>query len=156
MVVCVRFRLFVHFKENSMLLGKQVRLNRLFNRTTGNLLSIAMDHGVAYSFFDLPHGLECVPEVLPKIIAGQPDALVFQKGMAAHVLAPFAGQVGWIMQCSVYTPHMPGVDHQIAWVEDAIALGADAIAMTITVGDDGQGREVADLGRLVTEARGVG
>ncbi len=139
-----------------MLLGKQVRLNRLFNRESGNLLSIAMDHGIAYSYFDLPHGLERVPEVLPKVIAGQPDALVFQKGMAMHCLPPYAGQVSWIMQSTAFSPHIPGVDHQLAWVEDALALGADAIAMTITVGDDKQGEMVAMLGRLVSAAQPAG
>src|SRR5512133_3131297 len=139
-----------------MLLGKQVRLNRLINCRSGKLLSVAMDHGIAYSFYELPRGLENVRQILPQVIAGKPDAVVMMKGMAGHCLPPYAGHVSWIMQCTAYAPHIPGYDHQLAYVEDALALGADALAMTITVGDDRQGEMISMLGRLVTEARAVG
>ena len=139
-----------------MLLGKETRLNRLRNGTSGKMLSVAMDHGMAMGYDRLPPGLEMVPKVLPQVIEGRPDALVFQKGMAMHCLPPFAGQVPWMMQSTIFVPHITNVDHQVAYVEDAIALGADAVAMTITVGDDTSGSLAAMLGRLVREAMPVG
>ena len=69
--------------------------------------------------------MESVSKVLPDIMRGQPDALVVQKGTALHCLAPFAGQVPWMLQTAVYSPHAPGVDYQIAFVEEAVALGAE-------------------------------
>jgi class I fructose-bisphosphate aldolase len=135
-----------------MLLGKLTRLNRLLNQPSGKLLTVALDHGAAYSYVELPPGLESVNRVLPDIMLGQPDALVVQKGTALHCLAPFVGQVPWMLQTAVYSPHAPRVDYQIAFVEEAVALGADAIAMTITVGDDDQGQEIAMLARLVRDA----
>jgi len=139
-----------------MLLGKLVRLNRMTNPKSGKILAIAMDHGIATSYSELPRGLEKVPQVLPQVIAGQPDAIVLMRGMAMHCLPPYAGQVPWMMQTTAFSPHIPGVDHQFSFVEDALALGADAIAMTITVGDDQQGHGVSMLGRLVRAAMPVG
>ena len=135
-----------------MLLGKLMRLNRLFNQPSGKLLTVALDHGIAYGYAELPPGLESVSRILPDIMAGMPDALVVQKGTALHCLAPFAGQIPWMMQTAIFAPHAPGVDYQIAFVEEAITLGADAIAMTISVGDDDQGREITMLAQLVREA----
>jgi class I fructose-bisphosphate aldolase len=139
-----------------MLLGKQVRLNRLANPVSGRMLSVAMDHGIATSYTELPYGLEKVPQVLAQVTAGKPDSVVLNRGMAMHCLAPYAGRVSWMMQTNCFSPHMPNVDHQFSYVEDALALGADAIAMTITVGDDGQGREITMLGELVRAALPVG
>jgi DhnA family fructose-bisphosphate aldolase class Ia len=120
------------------------------------MLAVAMDHGIATSYAELPYGLEKVPPVLAQVAAGKPDAIVINRGIAMHCLGPYAGQVPWMMQTACFAPHIPNVDHQFSWVEDALALGADAIAMTITVGDDGQGREITALGELVRAAMPVG
>ncbi len=138
------------------MLGKQVRLNRLINRESGKMLNIAMDHGVATGYDTVPQGLEIVSKVLPEVVASKPDAVVFQKGMAMHCWGPFAGQVPWIMQSTIFVPHIPNVDHQIASVEEAMRLGADAIAMTITVGDDQSAEMIAMLAQVVKEAAVVG
>jgi DhnA family fructose-bisphosphate aldolase class Ia len=44
----------------------------------------------------------------------------------------------------------------MGFVEDAIVLGADAIAMTISVVGDEQGEMITMLGRLVSDARPLG
>jgi len=139
-----------------MSLGKQVRLTRMVNPQSGKMLNVAMDHGVAVGYDSLPKGLEIVSRVLPDIVAGQPDAVVFQKGIARHCWGPYAGQIPWIMQSTVFVPHIPNVDHQIATVEEAISLGADAIAMTISVGDDRSAEMIAMLAETVKQAERVG
>ena len=139
-----------------MSLGKQVHLNRLKNAKTGKMLNVAMDHGVASGYANLPKGLEIVSRVLPDIVAGRPEAVVFFKGMADYCWEPFAGQVPWIMQTTIFVPHIPNVDHQIAMVEDAVRLGADAVAMTISVGDDRSAEMIAMLSETVRQAERVG
>ena len=135
----------------TMLLGKAVRLGRLLTNPSGKFLSVAVDHGIANSY-DWTQGLDRFDQ----IIAARPDAITMMKGTASHYLTPYAGQIPWIMQTTAFPPHRTSVDYQLSFVEDAIALGADAIAMTISVVGDEQGEMIAMLGRLVTEARPVG
>jgi DhnA family fructose-bisphosphate aldolase class Ia len=49
-------------------------------------------------------------------------------------------------------PSTPWKDYQLAYINEAITLGADAIAMAIGVIGDYQGEEIAMLSNLVNEA----
>ncbi len=133
------------------MLGKAVRLNRLFAHPSGKFLSVAVDHGIANSY-DWTPGLDR----LDQIVASKPDAITMMKGSASHCFVPYAGQIPWIMQTTAFPPHRRTVDYQLAWVEDAIALGADAVAMTISVVGNEQGDMITMLGRLVSDARPLG
>jgi DhnA family fructose-bisphosphate aldolase class Ia len=139
--------------EKPMLLGKRARLNRIFSSPSRRLVTVALDHPIA---FDLAPGLARIREVLARVVEGEPDAVTMMKGIAEHCYEPHAGRVPLIVQTSCFTPGIPGRDHQIAWVDDALRLGADAIAMTITVGTKHQGEHVAMLGKLVSAAAPVG
>ena len=138
-----------------MVLGKRVRLNRIFSSPSGRVVTVAVDHPIAYSW-DVPPELQAMREVLPRIVEGRPDAITFQKGGAEHYFEPFAGRVPLIVQTCFFLPGIPNRDYQIAFIEDALRLGADAIAMTITVGTEHQGELAAMLGRLVRDAAPVG
>ena len=105
---------------------------------------------------DITPDLHRIRELLPRIVAGRPDALTMMKGSAQHCFEPYAGRIPLIMQTSTFTPGLPTRDHQFGFVEDALRLGADAVAMTITVGTEHQGEEVAMLGRLVSDAAPAG
>jgi len=138
-----------------MLLGKQVRLNRIFDADSGRAVTVAIDHGISLSY-DVPPGLAPLARTLEKVVAGGPDAVTLMKGPAARAFAPHAGRTALIMQTTCYVPSHPDNDRQIAWVDEAIRLGADAIAMTITVGGKGQEHGVPMLAALVREAEPVG
>jgi len=137
------------------MLGKQVRLNRIFHQPDGRLLSVAVDHGISHSY-ELPEGLRPLRQTLAKIIEGNPDALTMCKGTAKHCFGPYAGKVPMIMQTQFRVPHLGQREYQMGFVEEAIRLGADGIAMSITVGDDNQGALVQMLAQLVREADPVG
>jgi DhnA family fructose-bisphosphate aldolase class Ia len=138
-----------------MLLAKRTRWNRLFRHPSGRLVTVAVDHPIAFSH-DLRPELLPIRALLERIAAGEPDAVTVMKGIADHCWEPFAGRVPLIVQTSCFIPGIPNRDYQIGFVEDALRLGADAIAMTITVGTEHQGELVAMLGRLVTEAAPAG
>ena len=137
------------------MLGKRVRLNRIFSGPSGRVVTVAIDHPIAFSY-DINAHLHHIRDLLPRIVEGQPDAVTMMKGAADHAWGPFAGRVPLIVQTTCFTPAIPNRDHQIGFVEDALRLGADAIAMTITVGTEHQGDGVAMLGRLVRDAAPVG
>ncbi|MFC1806332.1 class I fructose-bisphosphate aldolase [Planctomycetota bacterium] len=138
-----------------MMLGKRVRLNRIFSAPSGRVVTVAIDHPIAFSYDINPH-LNRIHDLLPRIVEGPPDAITMMKGVAEHCWEPFAGRVPLIVQTTCFTPGIPNRDHQLAFVEDALRLGADAIAMTITVGTENQGDGVAMLGQLVRDAAPVG
>jgi class I fructose-bisphosphate aldolase len=60
------------------------------------------------------------------------------------------------MKCSSISPYHPEHDVWGSSVEDALWLGADAIAMAMTVGSADQPQLMANVGALVREAEPVG
>jgi DhnA family fructose-bisphosphate aldolase class Ia len=138
-----------------MLLGKEIRLNRIFGAESGRAVIVAMDHGMAHSF-DALEGLAPISRTLEQVVKGAPDAVLLLKGPADRAFRPYAGRVPLILQAACYPPYKPDADCQIATVEEAMRLGADAIAMTITVGGRGQEHGIPMLAALVSEAMPVG
>jgi len=123
--------------------GKLVRLNRLFSHSSRRFCSVAVDHFFGYCL-GLPDGLRHFKATLAAIVAGRPDAVTVQRGLAALAWAPHAGVVPLIVQSSLTRPDNTAHE-QIATPEDAIRLGADAFAVVAYVrGPD----EAAALGRV--------
>jgi fructose-bisphosphate aldolase, class I len=112
-------------------LGKKVRLNRLFSHPSGNLLSVAIDHFPIYQL-GLPPGLRHIESTLDAIIRARPDAVTLHKGIALALMPRYAGQLPFIIQSSVVTPD-DGAMVQVATAEDAVRLGADALAVVAYV-----------------------
>jgi len=134
-----------------MILGKQIRLNRIINRKSGRHMNVAIDHTIAFGW-PLKKGLTNINNTIKQAVEGRPDAITMMKGIAEKCYSPYAGIVPLVMQTTVFVPNKPEKDYQFAYVEDALRLGADAIAMTITVGEDTQGEMVSMLGNLTKEA----
>ncbi|HLK16479.1 MAG TPA: hypothetical protein VKT78_16855 [Fimbriimonadaceae bacterium] len=131
-------------------LGKQIRLNRLFSHPSGRLCSVAVDHFVGYAEGMHP-GLADLPKTLAEIVAGRPDAVTMQKGVALTCWAPHAGKVPMIMQAGCWT-----VDERILEIltdaEECVVNGADAIAIAIGVRGPNEGKYIRLLAEGVTAA----
>jgi class I fructose-bisphosphate aldolase len=134
-------------------LGKQIRLARIFSHPSGRLCSVAVDHFVGYSL-GLPPGLTDLPKTLARIAAGRPDAVTMFKGTAMGCWPPHAGRIPLIIQAGCFT-----ADEKIIEVlttpEEALRLGADAVACSIGVRGPNEGKflrilcdTVAAAGRL--------
>lgn len=129
-----------------MNLGKLVRLNRIFAHPSGRLCSVAVDHFIGYGQ-GLPPGLRHIRQTLAAVVDGEPDAVTMHKGIAAWAWAPYAGKVPMILQSTIATED--GKAHeQLATAEDAVRLGADALAVAAFLRGD---TEAARL-RLVADA----
>ncbi|MBN1427082.1 MAG: fructose-bisphosphate aldolase [Anaerolineae bacterium] len=136
-----------------MLLGKQVRLNRLFNRKSGNILVIALDHAIGWGI--LP-GIDDISRTMEKIVEAEPDAVTMLKGTAENVFSPFAGTIPLIMKSTTFAPYHPHYDTLVGEVDDAVRLGADAIAVGATLCGDHQAELLRQLASVVHEASVVG
>jgi fructose-bisphosphate aldolase, class I len=134
-------------------LGKTIRLNRLKNKGSGRFLTIAIDHAPSYGVLA---GLEDIGRVLHQVASAEPDAMVMMKGVAENYFEPYAGRIALILKCSTLSPYHPTRDVWVSPVEDALRMGADGIAMALTVGSEQQVELVANLSKLVMEAERVG
>jgi DhnA family fructose-bisphosphate aldolase class Ia len=136
-----------------MLLGKEVRLRRLFNRKSGKILVIAIDHAVGWGVIP---GIEDIRSTMEKVVAAQPDAITMLKGTADKIFRPYAGTLPFIMKATTFSPFQPAYDTVIGYVDEAIKLGADAIAVGATLCGKDQPELLAQLGRFTREADSVG
>ena len=114
-----------------MYIGKQIRLNRIFSHPSGRLCSVAVDHFIAYGQA-LPAGLRHIESTLAAIVAARPDAVTMHKGIAMHAWQPHAGDVPLIIQSSTIRVDDTACE-QVATVEEAVRLGADAFAIAAFV-----------------------
>ncbi len=109
-----------------MAIGKQIRLARLFSHASGRLCSVAVDHLMGYQE-GLPSGLRDLPTTLKALVAGKPDAVTMNQGVARGCWPPYAGKAPLIIQSIIGRPDDTADEH-IAEPEDAVRLGADAFA----------------------------
>ena len=134
-------------------LGKAIRLQRLMQYRQNRFLDITVDHGIARGV--LP-GLENIGPLLGRIVETKPDAITMQKGIAEHAFLPYAGSVPLVIKCSSYSPYHYSYDTIITSVEEAVQLGADAVAIGVIVGSERQSEALTHLGAFVREARYYG
>ena len=133
-----------------MNIGKLVRLNRIFSHPSGRLCSIAVDHFIGYGD-GLPRGLRRMKETLAAVVAGQPDAITMHKGIAATMWAPYAGRIPLIIQAIAGRPDDTAYE-LVVTPEEAIRLGADAIAIAAFVHGKTEGQQLKVVADLVRDA----
>ncbi len=104
------------------------RLNRIF-RPDGRALIVPMDHGL----FDGPcQGLENPAETIAKVVAGGADAVLTTYGVARRFARELAS-IGLILRADGGATSLgksTGPGGLFFGVEEALRLGADAIAVT--------------------------
>lgn len=132
-----------------MTLGKQVRLNRLFNKKSGRILVIALDHAIGWGVIP---GIDDIRKTMERIVEAQPDAITMLKGTAKRVFRPYAGSIPFIMKATTFSPYQPAYDTAVAAVDEAVRLGADAIAVGATVCGEHQQQLLSQLGEFVRQA----
>lgn len=127
------------------------RINRIF-QPDGRALIVAMDHGL----MDGPTpGLEKPEETIAKIVAGGADAILTSYGVARRFAAELA-PVGLILRgdgaATSLNPERSGLGSLFFGVEEALRLGADAIAVSAFPGSDQEESSLEDLARMIGAA----
>jgi fructose-bisphosphate aldolase, class I len=133
-----------------MSVGKKVRLNRLFSHASGKLCSVAIDHFMAYQA-GMPEGLRDLPAILKIMMSEKPDAMTMQIGPARTCWEPYAGQVPLIVQASAIRSD-DTADEYIANPEDALRLGADALAVAAFVYGKTEAAHLRQVAEFVRQA----
>jgi len=124
-------------------LGKQLRLSRIFDTKTNTAIICPMDHAIT----------EYVPEladprrIMRSVVEAGVNAFLIRRGLAKFASVEYAGKAGLILRLNASTG-LRGKFTENAYVssvEEALRLGADAVAVCVFVGSE---REIIDLEKL--------
>ena len=114
---------------------------------------VALDHAIGWGV--LP-GIHDIRSMIEKIVEAGPDAVTILKGTAEKVFYPFAGLIPFILKCTTFSPYHPQFDVLVSHADEAVHLGADAIAVGATLCGEHQKELLAQLGEMVREAARYG
>jgi len=145
-------------------IGKKTRLHRLlylYGPGKGKALFLPIDQGLEHGprdFFPNPESAN--PEFQLKVaVEGGFSGIVFQPGLAMKYMRDYAGLVPLILKINGKT-NIPSDDEAFspltATVEEAVALGADAVGYTLYVGSPAQDRDFAQFREVRREAERLG
>ncbi len=130
-----------------MYLGKQVRLERILNRTTGRTIIVPMDHGVTMGLVD---GLIDMREAVNDMAKAGADAVLMHKGLVRCSYRSAGRDIGLIIHLSASTALSPHGNAKtlVGSVEEVIKHGADAVSIHVNLGDPHEREMLADFGRI--------
>ena len=129
--------------------GKQIRLKRLMNATSGKTVIVPMDHGVSVGAIS---GLVNFPTTINEIVSGGANAILCHKGIFQRGAIDTPRDVGRILHLSSSTDLSDSPNKKVltATVEDAIRLGADAVSMHVNLGNEHEPAMLKDLGKVAS------
>jgi fructose-bisphosphate aldolase/2-amino-3,7-dideoxy-D-threo-hept-6-ulosonate synthase len=127
--------------------GKVVRLERITNRESGNIVIIPMDHGISIGPVK---GLVNLSDIVNKVAAGGANAVLMQKGMVAHGHRGYGRDIGLIVHMSASTSLGPDPNDKVlvCTVEEALKVGADAVSVHINIGSETEANQLQKLGHV--------
>ncbi|HEY8485240.1 MAG TPA: hypothetical protein VIL13_11550 [Longimicrobiales bacterium] len=137
-------------------LGKRVRLHRLLYESglrNGTLMVLPIDQGVEHGPIDFfPNPASKDPEFQWRLaLEGGYNAIACHWGLARFYMKKYAGKVPLILKLNGRT-NIPPEDEAFSplnsTVEDAVALGADAVGYTLYIGSPSQDRDLRQLGEV--------
>jgi predicted phospho-2-dehydro-3-deoxyheptonate aldolase len=127
--------------------GKNIRMERIIDRESGNAVIVPMDHGISVGPIS---GLIDMKETVNNVATGNATAVLMHKGLAPQGHRTAGHDVGLILHLSASTDI--GVNSHskvlVATVEEALKMGADAVSMHINVGAETEPRMLSDLGKV--------
>ncbi len=128
-----------------MEIGKKIRLERIMDRESKNMVIIPMDHGISIGPVK---GIVDLAEMVNKVAEGGANAVLLQKGMAKHGHRGYGRDIGLIIHMSASTSLGPDPNDkvQVCTVEEAIKLGADAVSVHINIGSETEAQQLQKLG----------
>lgn len=126
--------------------GKARRLKRIFSHDSGKTVIVPMDHGATLG--PIP-GLEDVTRATDSARRGGANAIVVHKGIASATSLGTDVAAGLILHLSASTCLGPDSSTKtlVSDVEEALALGADAVSVHINIGAPGEATMLSALGK---------
>lgn len=132
--------------------GKTTRINRIFG-ADGKAVMVAVNHGLGMGPLQ---GIEYMDRTLKDIMEDAPDSLTIHKGIALRYMDEFAGRTSLILKCTNATRYRSPEETAVATVEEALTLGADAIAVGLTLCGEAEAQEIARAAAFIRTAEQFG
>ncbi len=129
------------------MIGKEIRMQRIIDRNTGNTVIIPMDHGVTVGPIK---GLENMKNTIDKVAEGGTNAILLHKGIVSVGHRTSGRDVGLVIHLSASTCLGPDPNHKViaCSVEEALKLGADAVSIHVNIGADDEAYMLKDMGKI--------
>lgn len=128
--------------------GKTLRQRRIFRN--GRAFIVAMDHGNAAGAVP---GLEEPAKLVRAIARCGADGILVTPGLLPQVAEQLGDLAVLLRIDGCVSPLVPGPMRLFASVEQAVALGVDAVVMNATLGAPFEAEELQKVGRVASESR---
>lgn len=137
------------------MVGKAIRLRRVFDQESGRTVIVPMDHGVSIG---PGKGLTDMKATVDKIAEGGASAIVIHKGLVPYVGPSVGSKLGLIVHISASTSRSPDPNHKVlvASADSALALGADAVSIHTNLGADDEDEMISDFGAVSDRCKELG
>lgn len=134
-----------------MIIGKEIRKERIMNRKTNTTVIVPMDHGVTVGPIK---GLIDLPKTVDMVAEGGANAVVEHAGMVGSGHRRYGRDIGLIVHLSGSTTLSPDPNHKVlvCSVERAIRLGADAVSIHVNIGAENEGDMLEAFGKVSEQA----
>jgi len=132
------------------MIGKEIRLERIMDRNTNRAVIIPMDHGFTMGQIE---GLRNMTGIVSEVSEAGANAIVLHKGMVKGGHRKRGKDIGLIVHLSASTSLNPDPDDKVlvCTVEEAVALGADAVSIHINLGAPHESRMIESAGAVVRD-----
>lgn len=130
--------------------GKDRRLRRLLRGPQGRCLMVPLDHG---PWLGPIKGIECPQLIVHEVLAGGANALLISPGVTRAVQPMIPPETGIVLRVSLSLGLAPEATQEtpVATVETALAMDADAVAVSIFFGRGGEVATMRYLGNLTEQ-----
>lgn len=131
-----------------MNLGKEKRLNRLFNSASDNIIIVPMDHGITLGPIK---GIDNIQGTVNKLVESNVDAVLLHKGMINSCENELMNKnVATIMHLSASTSLNPNSGYKtiVGSVFEAVAFGCDAVSVHINIGDKDEAKMFKEVSQV--------
>jgi fructose-bisphosphate aldolase / 2-amino-3,7-dideoxy-D-threo-hept-6-ulosonate synthase len=118
------------------MIGKKVRLGRLFDPVSGNMIALAMDHGAPLGPVK---GLEDPRQTLKESAAGDPDLVFMPRGVVKATYPILVKErIPFLLALDTANLRGPDPDRFVLadTVDGALSLGASGVSMHVLIGPE--------------------
>ncbi len=132
------------------MIGKEIRIERIMDRNTGRAVIVPMDHGFTMGQIE---GLKDMTRTISEVSEGGANAIVLHKGIVKRGHRRRGRDIGLIVHLSGSTSLNPDPNDKVlvCTVEEAIALGADAVSIHINLGAPNESKMLESAGKIVRD-----
>lgn len=137
------------------MLGKTIRLRRIFDQRTSKTVIVPMDHGVSMGPVK---GIEDIRTTIDKVAEGGASAIVIHKGLVPYAGPAVGSKLALIVHLSASTSLSADKNYKrlVGGVAAVAALGADAVSIHCNIGGGREDDMIADFGEVSDQCSALG